>query len=279
MWTDKKSFIPLHPKVEMHITYKCSLACLSCSRACFLQEPYVEDMTFEDLDEFKRQADEIGWNVKHILITGGEPTLHPKFLEMVKKIRDWQQDDRSKCVQIFSNHYTEKTQQLLNKANKEYDAAIFLGGKKTKSRVGTEKGEIEEWSSTVFVSPKDAGMEFTGPCFSHSAVVCGVGVNHNGYSICPLGMGIVKLLGIKGTTTKNLVDLFDEEKAKAMTLLQCEHCGFMHYKRECLPKGKRDEFWEYANKCEKIYGMSVSPTWKKVFTNRKLKEMCKEWIK
>ena len=79
------NFTPLHPKIEMHITYNCNLACRPCSRACFLQETHTENMDFKDLGKLKKQLDKINWELRHILITGGEPTLHPNFLEIVEE--------------------------------------------------------------------------------------------------------------------------------------------------------------------------------------------------
>lgn len=65
---------PKSNEAEWHITYKCDLNSPNCNRLCFLP-PTTPDMTLDDSRGFNRQARELGWFPK-IVILGGEPTLH-----------------------------------------------------------------------------------------------------------------------------------------------------------------------------------------------------------
>lgn len=273
---EEMKFTPNYKKAEFHLTYRCTLGCKACSRASFLSQPHTEDMTLEDAKEFVRQAEELKWIPDAMIIIGGEPTLHPDFFEFIELIRPWIRQDLSRYIQIFSNGSTPKTREALDKARIEQFAAIFTDEWKT-DPITQKKDSKAEWDINTFVSPKDAGLEFTGVCYAHSSWCCGVGVDHTGYSPCPIGMSIVKLLGINGTTTKNLADLFDNDKAREMTLKQCEHCGFMFPKRKNITRGNVVSFEKYAASCPRIRGMRVSPTWQKIFKEEKMKDVTKRW--
>jgi MoaA/NifB/PqqE/SkfB family radical SAM enzyme len=75
-------YTPKSNEAEWHITYKCDLACPNCNRLCFLP-PTTADMTLDDAREFNRQARELAWFPK-IVILGGEPTLHRDLFEFIE---------------------------------------------------------------------------------------------------------------------------------------------------------------------------------------------------
>jgi hypothetical protein len=260
-------YIPTSGKVEMHITYRCNLTCTACTRESFLARPHTPDMTLEDLHEFFRQADAIGWKNMpgpgngaerpRIVLIGGEPTLHPDFLEFVDLIQQWS----STYVQIFSNGTTQKSKALLAEAERR-GASIQTSTFKPVS-IRSEKDSKEGWwCLTTCVSPVDAGIEPLGKCFSHCSEICGLSVDHNGYSPCAVGHSASTVLGL-GAVTKNLADLWDEEKAKAMTLAQCKHCGWNVRGRYGRPEDA-EAFEKYAMQLPKLKSETlVSPTWEK----------------
>src|SRR5262244_2260429 len=116
------TYTPKSGKVEMHITYRCNLTCTACTRESFLTRAHTPDMTLEDLHEFFRQADAIGWRdmpgpgngaeKPRVVLIGGEPTLHPDFMEFVTLIQQWS----GTYVQVFSNATTAKSKALLEQA-------------------------------------------------------------------------------------------------------------------------------------------------------------------
>lgn len=68
-------------EITIQITDKCNMACLKCNRINFT----FEDMKTDDILRIINEACELG--LKHIHFTGGEPTLHPDFVEILKICR------------------------------------------------------------------------------------------------------------------------------------------------------------------------------------------------
>lgn len=261
-------YVPASGKIEMHITYRCNLTCTACTRESFLARPHTPDMTIEDLHEFFRQADLIGWRdmpgpgggeKPRVVLIGGEPTLHPDFLEFVDLIQKWS----NTYVQVFSNGTTKKSKALLARAN-ELGASIQGSTFKPVSIRSGKDVDDGWWCLTTCVSPIDAGIGWHGKCFSHCSEICGLSVDHDGYSPCAVGHSASTVLGL-GAVTKNLADLWDEEKAKAMTFAQCEHCGWNMRGRA---KGEDLETFEkYAAQLPKLKSETlVSPIWQKALS-------------
>ena len=78
----KKIYIP---QVEFLITTKCTLKCEQCSNYI----PYISKKNnFEiDINNFKKHIDNLIKNVfklNSLILVGGEPLLHPKFLEILE---------------------------------------------------------------------------------------------------------------------------------------------------------------------------------------------------
>lgn len=268
----KIKMLPISGKLEIHPTYRCNLGCIGCSRESFLSNPHTDDMTIEDLIECFRQADEIGWRKMpgpgngsekpRVLILGGEPTLHPDFIQFVDLARDWSDT----YVQVYSNGYTARSRELLEIAE-QHGASIARESFKSQ-RIVTGQENGQNWSMTTCVSPVDAGIESPGKCYAHCSEICGISVDHDGYSPCTIGNTASKILGL-GASTKNLADLWEEDKLAEMTRKQCLHCGWnitgRYGKAEDIEK-----FNQYALTCERWTGGTlVSPTWKKALEGLK----------
>jgi hypothetical protein len=266
-------YTPNYPKAEWHLTYHCTLACRPCSRACFLAQPHTGNMTVDDAREFIAQATALNWNPGIILI-GGEPTLHPQFLEFNDLAVNFSHQVKS-YVQVYSNGFTEHSRELCVAAERK-GASIFRDEWKKDSRTGNEKGP--EWDKFMYVSPLDAGITFEehGPCYCHSSKICGVGVDRTGYSICPIGLFFARLFPeLKDTVTNDLSNIFCEEWAENATRKQCEICGYMFHKHYGVSGAAVQKFREYAKSCPIIHGMPMSPTWEKVFKGKIVKK-CKQ---
>jgi len=207
-------YTPKADKAEWHLTYRCTLKCPACNRACFLPAT-TPDMTLDDAREFIRQADELNWHPK-VMIIGGEPTLHKEFQAFVELAAQWATPRR---VEVWSNGYGPHAQRQLDWVRKVRLALVQDGTIKT--------GDVQHHVNDIFVSPADFGKT-REPCGTHSCFTdkydCGISVDSVGYSDCCMGGAIDGLLGLNART-KRLADLFDPAFAEQQTRKLCEHCG------------------------------------------------------
>jgi len=264
--------LPNYHKAEWHLTYRCNLACKPCSRACFLKGTHTEDMTVEDAEKYIEQAAYLGWPSDTILI-GGEPTMHADFLEFVRVAIRWAKTLPNGQVVVFSNGSTDTIRGRLNEAN-QIGASLIREEWKTGSRTDDAEGK-PAWCKTGFVSPTDAGIQLDPSyvCFSHTSKVCGICVDHDGYSPCSIGKTLAKLLGYKHSIPL-LKGLFDVETITKLTVDQCRHCGFYFSGRHLIPQEDIKKFNEYVEGCPTVDGIKMSPTWHSVFKDKVIRS-CK----
>ena len=71
------------PRMNLMITGKCNLNCLHCFNAKD-NAPLNTELSYEDITNILDQANSIG--VHAFTLTGGEPLVHPRFLDIVKAI-------------------------------------------------------------------------------------------------------------------------------------------------------------------------------------------------
>lgn len=257
---------PVTGKAEFHITYRCDLECVACSRASFLKEPVVPDMTLEDMYEFFRQADALNWKPR-IIVIGGEPTLHRQFKEFCIEAMAW----AGEYSQVYSNGRSKMALAKIEDVEKHHDVSIERTGWKPEGSVTVDDG-YPGWELDTFVSPADAGCGPRGVCYKHASQICGVSVDAGGYAPCAPG-GIIAAMVAPAGRTKVLADLFDVEKVKAMSDALCLHCGTRYESRPPLAPPDPGDVERYKNYLPMLpkdaWGAPLSPTWAAAFKGRK----------
>ena len=229
-------YTPKTNEAEWHITYRCDLRCINCNRLCFLP-PTTRDMTLDDAREFVRQARELAWYPK-IVIIGGEPTLHRDlfgFIEIANELSPGR-------VEIWSNGYRPAAKQLLAQIRSSGMARVCDATMKPDGSVILPQADF-------FLAPIDFGITDHPPCHNHGAIGCGISVDADGYALCSVGGAIDSVLKL-GVRTRNLADLFDPEFAYRQTRALCNVCG--------RGLGIRNE---YIAGSQVLYGALMSPTW------------------
>lgn len=237
------NYTPASGKAELHITYRCNLQCVNCNRFSQIENEHTPDMSIHDVKDFFRQCKELNFN-PDILIIGGEPTMHPDFLEIIRLSREFKGNG---LVQVWTNG---RDREMVKHIREKYNASVPEDTFKAKSRIDFP------WDD-YYVSPADFGME-RHKCWQHGSEICGISVDSGGYMPCAVGGmldGVLKL----GLRTKRLADLFDNEKNAAITKKMCEHCG------ACLSKVLKEpeltDWRTYVTSQKKRFGSYMSPTW------------------
>lgn len=240
MTTDATDRTPKSGVAEWILTYECNLACTSCARLGY-SPPNAPPMTLDDAQAFVKQCREIGWTPRKILITGGEPTLHPDIREFCRIASEL-------CpggVEVWSNGYTDRSREILDEIRADGYATSY-------DATWKRKGSIVQPITDMLTAPSDFGETWREPCKWHTskAIHCGISVDHNGYTACPNGGVYCEALGID-IKTKTLADLFDPEFAERQTNALCKYCGMLY---SGLASDRR-------SKCKIVHGTPMSPLW------------------
>lgn len=289
-------YTPKSHKAEIHITYRCSLACRHCNRASYLRRPHTPDMTLAQVARFVEEARALAW-YPWIVVIGGEPTLHPELDAICKLLRAFANEGTRVApgkrlggeaagqgvVQMWSNQTTEESRAACRRVSQQH--AISLVEQTIKQpgpggtlvpvqigqRGGVRAGQYEFDIRDMAVSPADLFGGLRPHCWQHSAEICGVSVDAGGYALCALGGAIAGVLGdgpgapAEGARTDRLADLFDEARAAEMTAAMCRHCGSC-LSRTGLRRKDGDhvppDAWRAEVEALPLWrGMPVSETW------------------
>lgn len=216
--------------VEAHLTYRCSLSCENCNRACHLNQTHTPDLT---LDQF-REAVASAPNVVRIVLIGGEPTLHPDVVEFGRVALTL-----APKVLIYSNAHTVYARARL--------AALATLGIHNRDSTAKPYGSIRH-ATNPFIAPTDYGMTHGDACTWWGRHSCGYSLDACGWTQCSIGGMIDGILGL-GVRSWDWAEI--ESRDRLDTL--CRHCG---------------AFWsppEGGPELQRVRGQRCSPTWAKAF--------------
>lgn len=238
---------------EIHLTYRCDLACRTCNRACFVKPKLIEDLTIEAFEDFLQEVTRLGIPLKYIILLGGEPTLHNDLAQFIRLSKEHVRKFDGE-VELFSNGFAPGTRKILDEIRICQDGLCRVVDSTAKTR-----GSVEFGMNTMYVSPVDVGMPREKPCPWHHCTLnvdrvvkratCGISVDSQGYAVCPLGGAISRVIAPHAITRK-LGDLLDKEFVSWQTNELCRHCGAnMMFSQETLSAIPR------------VAGTLMSPTW------------------
>lgn len=182
----RTNYIPNLNKLEIDITYFCNLTCAGCSRSS-AQAPSNMHMPIQMIQEFLESSSRKGKQWESIHILGGEPTLHPNFVEIIMMIEEWlEQNSPDTERKVISNGVSRKTIKNLSAIPKKwrYDNSF-----KHDREAATQHFEpfnyapkdIEEWKN----------QDFTKGCYITQD--SGIGLSPYGYHHCAIAGGIERI--------------------------------------------------------------------------------------
>jgi len=181
------------------------------------------------LDESR--LNRIQW--RRIRVLGGEPTLHPQFLEIVKLILEYREKYSPRTrIEVVTNGYGERV-----------NNALILLPAGIEVRNTAKKSQIQPDFDTFNVAPVDV-QEYAGADFSNGCWItelCGMGVTPYGYYPCAAAGGIDRIFGFDlGRNTLPEPDDDMEQQLRAF----CIYCG--HFK---------------LRRAQPLIGSMMSPAW------------------
>ena len=213
---------PSHRAIIIDITEACDLGCIDCSRSCgHDQAPSKSHMALEQIERFifETRQQRRKWEV--ILIEGGEPTLHPFFLDIVTTLADYVRHESPRTVlQVNTNGYSENSRTILSRIP---PGVIVHSSAKT--------GRLQDEHLLFNFAPLDLDdadrYDFSQGCYLPAFY--GLGLNRYGYYPHPNCGSIDRVFGLD-IGRKNLPETDDDLGDQFPQL--CRYCGvFLHLNR------------------------------------------------
>jgi len=101
--------------INITINNYCNLSCFSCDQ--FVDSaPSKDMMSLQQIKDFVKESQELGWNWEEIRITGGEPSLHPDFKEILNTLSVGLKQEYlpNITLKIISNGTGKKVRKILD---------------------------------------------------------------------------------------------------------------------------------------------------------------------
>jgi glycosyltransferase involved in cell wall biosynthesis len=247
----RRQFLPNQNKIEIDITYECNLKCINCNRSS-TQAPTKESMPLALIKEFVKESIELNKKWELINLLGGEPTIHPEFLQIVDEIlyNYIEKHSQDTVLQITSNGYGDLVRKNLDLLPKHKSVVIDVASFKD--------DRVIPYFSPFNQAPVDKDNcveeDYGKGCWVTS--YCGIGLNHMGYYPCGVAGGIDRVMKLnKGVATLKEVD--DSMKVKLNDF--CRYCG--NFSDYAVNNG------DFIPRCEKgeLKKAVISSTWKKAY--------------
>lgn len=211
-FTDVEIYTMMH-KVEVDITEKCDLKCTACSRSSW-QAPSNRYMTIDQITGFLDESVHLNWKWEWIALLGGEPTLHPDFLDIIDMMVEYKKHNPECIIKLKTNGADEAMKVLpdvpscIQVINSHASKAANDAGHEIPFNVAPI--DVGEWDEQNII-----------PC--RYPWFCGMGLTRDGYFPCASTGGIYRVFNLTNTI-KSLKDV-TFEALDEMFLLSCKYCG------------------------------------------------------
>jgi hypothetical protein len=234
----KKNIIPWNPdvqKVEIELTSYCSMACYNCNRSV-RQAPSREYITVEQIKKFVDESISKNWRWRSIGLTGGEPTLHPHFFEVINVIERYKEFHPSCRIILFTNGYRKDLKDIVSRVPQWVTV------------LSSDKVSNSNKFCSYNVAPIDLD-DFKDKKFSQGCRivdVCGLGFTRYGFYPCGPGASIDRVFGFD-IGIKDL-QLVDEQKLREQLNTLCMYCGHFkeNYRSEVVSEEAISSTWSKA---------------------------------
>lgn len=233
--------------IVLTLTYDCNLQCYNCDQSV-TQAPSKESMSIDQVKDFLKESIDKNHNWKRIRLSGGEPTRHPKFLDIIQLLLNYRDNySPSMVIEVNTNGSSRPVKKILAKIPDEVrinnTAKAELNNPKTPDYFKTfNEAPIDQKQHTQ--------VDYSNGCGTQQK--CGIGLNKYGYYPCVVAAGIDRIyqmdLGRKALPSSD-DDMLDELD------LFCSLCGHFNRMNQPAPVGP-----------------VISPTWEEAYLNWKTRD-------
>ncbi len=234
--------------IEIDITYRCNLNCCNCNRSV-RQAPEAIDISLLQIEAFVFESIERKIMWKRIRVLGGEPTLHPQFIQIIDTLEKYTSSNKECEIQVVTNGYGEKVNSMLDQLPKH----IWV---ENSNKKGSWQPDFAPFNMAPCDNPLFKNSDYANGCAIMEE--CGMGLTPMGYYPCAVAGGIDRIAGIK-LGYSHIPDCKDDMSAILKEM--CQYCGRFsdgHY----IPKNIRNQ----------VVGEPISPSWQVLYDNWKRKK-------
>lgn len=173
--------------IELEINTVCDLACFACDRMSDVASKGVPNMTVAQVWRFVQESLDLNWEWERIRFLGGEPTLHPQFVELINLLVDYRRRHPNVFLQVLTNG--------LGKANQYRDWLTSLGI--SLHAEAKTRGVTPNWFNNTRWTPLDnhPGIAEVPPCGIFGIRGCGIGLTRYGYFLDGAGASAARVAG------------------------------------------------------------------------------------
>lgn len=238
---------PATERIEIDLTYLCNLRCNNCNRSS-AQAPESLHISLKSIRSFVDDPLSTGRVWHRIRILGGEPTLHPEFLEIIRELARYKSHYPSSSIEVVTNGYGPKVNRILA----SLPESIHV---ENSSKVGN----VQPGFGPFNLAPQDS-IAYSWADYRNGCAIasdCGLGLTPQGYYPCAIAGGIDRVLGLH-RGRDHLPALHDE--MRDLMDSACRLCGRFrdgHYVPEKLRRPLREQ--------------ETSTSWQKIYANWRLR--------
>jgi len=218
---DKKKWGIRKKAIELKLTNYCNRQCSNCNAGHDVVQTN-DYLSLENMEKFVKEsiASEYKWN--HIVLVGGEPTLHPFFSEIIEILGKYRQFYSDCKFEIKTNGWGNKVQKVMEKIPEWMEILNTTG----EQRGGVE-GKLARFE-LFRIAPVDIDSfkgyeEFDKGC--RVVGQCGLNMSVWGkYYPCSLGEVIARIFEIE-IEEDSFADLLNSNIRNKLKKV-CQYCGF-----------------------------------------------------
>ena len=224
--------------LEIDLTYSCGLGCHNCNRMTqLLPGTAAERVSVEQIEWLISESLRLNYPWEHWWLVGGEPTTHPRLMEicrLISKYRDIRGTDVF-SIGMATHGYGEHTNMVVRRIQHEFPHIKILNSKKS--------GPVNEHFVAVCLAPVDYGD--TGPY--HGCGVswhCGIALNYRGFYPCAIAAAIDRIFNLNAFVTK--LEEVTISRMKELWNVYCGLCGYHGRQRTCGNRTLVSRTWYYV---------------------------------
>ncbi len=227
-------------RIELNLTLRCNQRCHNCNRLCHLFPERTDDVSLEQIKTMLEQLKSKGLRCNRMKVVGGEPLLHPQFVDAWSYF----------CVATETG--------LIEKIKIDTNGTIpipdWLRNAYGRIRFSTSKPRSKAHVPYLW-SPADLGYDLTGPGDCTMPRICGLSLDNRGWLPCSAAIMIARGFGLEHLYRQEV-----PEKTWGLDEL-CRHC--VH----AMPKEWKDRY------CKKLSEITVEERTPTVSWGRALEKL------